>query len=180
MQVYFKNLEQQNSFSAARTADQIALYAVYFPILREEIYSYVNIWNSHKIRPQKNRPNVVVGRPYMLYFNPPSPTENWGTSYDADMLANLESHLPQWDVTAYLPAETLAWCTARLEALGFDPYEAKLKTLKEREAPFFQVYVQLRNQIITHIEHGEQPVLSLLPHPVGNWAWQVSVVRERC
>jgi hypothetical protein len=158
-------------------ADQIALYAVYFPVLRNEIYSFVNIWNSHKIRPQKNRPNAVVGRPYMLYFNPPPPTENWGTSYDAEMLANLESHLPEWDVTAFLPTETLSWCTNQLKTLNFDPYEAKIETLEQRQAPFYNIYIQLRSQIIDHMERQSEPTLGLLPHPTGNWEWQVSIVQ---
>lgn len=175
--MYFKNLEQENLFSAARTADQITLFAVYFPVLREEIYSYVNIWNAHKIRPQRNRPNAVVGRPYMLYYNPPTGTENFGTPYDHEMHENLVSHLPPWDVTAFLPVETYEWCENQLKLIGFNPYEARLQTLNERESPFRDIYTQLRVQVVRHIHSGEQPILSLLPHPVGSWEWNVGIVR---
>ena len=96
----------------------------------------------------------------MLYFNLPPPKENWGTSYDAEMLADLESHLPEWNVTAFLPTETLNWCTNQPKAFNFDPCEANIENMEERTAPFYSIYIQLRGQIIDHI--GRQVSLLLV------------------
>jgi hypothetical protein len=84
--MYFKNLEVINLFNSNSQGDQIALCAIHFPVLRKKSYSYVNVWNAHRIQPQKNRPNTVVGKPYMLYNNPQPPTEKWGISVHKEIV----------------------------------------------------------------------------------------------
>jgi hypothetical protein len=84
--MYFKNLEVINLFNSNSQADQIALCAIHFPVLHEKSYSYVYVWNAHRIRPQKNRPNTVVGKPYMLYNNRQPPTEEWGISVHKEIV----------------------------------------------------------------------------------------------
>jgi hypothetical protein len=113
----------------------------------------------------------------MLYNNPTPPTKDCGTPYDRETLSRLESELPAWDVTAYLPEETLQWCTNTLSDIGFNPYDAKVESFLNREEPFKQVYLQLRHLAADYIVRGTQPSLGLLPHPTGNWDWQVSTVR---
>jgi hypothetical protein len=84
--MYFKNLEVINLFNSNSQADQIALCAIHFPVLREKSYSDVNVWNTHRIWPQKNRPNTVVSKPYMLYNNPQPPTEEWSISVPKEIV----------------------------------------------------------------------------------------------
>ena len=151
----------------------VAILAIYIPILREEVYSYVKIWNSHRIRPQKGRPNIVTGKPYMLYHNPKSPIVDYGSPYNADFLQSLKEEMPSWDVSAYLPEETLAWCTAQMRQIGFDPFTAQLERIQDRSNPFRDEYIQLRNRAQSHISSGASPALELLPHPVGNWNFTV-------
>ena len=48
----------------------IAFNAIYIPLIRKEVQYYVNLWNAHAIRNQRKRPNVVAGKPIILYNYP--------------------------------------------------------------------------------------------------------------
>ena len=50
------------------------------PLIREEVRRFVQYWNMHKIRSQKNRPNVTTGRPNDLYHNPAIEVPDYGRS----------------------------------------------------------------------------------------------------
>ncbi|KAL5366644.1 hypothetical protein BJX96DRAFT_170107 [Aspergillus floccosus] len=56
---YFKFLSEDGLFSKASLADQIALYAMYTPILRTKVCHFVQAWNCHRIRRQPDRPNLI-------------------------------------------------------------------------------------------------------------------------
>jgi hypothetical protein len=52
--------------------DRIAVLAVYMPLLRKEIFSFVENWNHHRLRKQNDTPNVVSGKtPNRLYYRAP-------------------------------------------------------------------------------------------------------------
>ncbi len=174
IQNFFKKLRDEGYFSKDVPADLIALLALYMPILREEVYHFVRTWNSHTIRKQPNRPNILTGKPYMLYNHPGDHVRNWGLEFDAELLRTIGSEARDWDVDAYLPAETLQWCEGQLHILGFNRITAKLATSEDRTAPFVDVYLELRRAIREHIESGVAPQLSTLQNPVGAHTWQVS------
>jgi hypothetical protein len=48
------------------------------PIIRKEVYEFADLWNVHQIRPQKNRPAVIPGKPIVLYFMPPNDELDYG------------------------------------------------------------------------------------------------------
>ena len=50
------------------------------PLIREEVRRFVQYWNMHKIRSQKNRPNVTIGRLNDLYHNPAIEVLDYGRS----------------------------------------------------------------------------------------------------
>ena len=41
---------------------------VFLPLLREEINTFIEVQNAHRIREQPNRPHHVAGIPNQLYF----------------------------------------------------------------------------------------------------------------
>jgi hypothetical protein len=47
--------------------DRVVFLFVFILILRSEINTYVETWNEHKIRPQRQRANHVAGIPNELY-----------------------------------------------------------------------------------------------------------------
>ena len=151
----------------------IALLAIYLPILRKEIESFVSTWNSHQIRKQKGRPNVVAGRPFLLYNYPPPNAVDFGRVVDKDELKALLEEAPKWDMHAILPAATQAWVDQQFLEMGFDPSAALLDTIDDREDPFYSVYINLRNRLITYVDLGAEPSLNTRAHPVGAWNFQV-------
>lgn len=56
------------------------------PMIRTEIYSYVELWNVHRIRKQRNRPNSVAGKPYMLYHHPKEGVQDSGLPVKQEVL----------------------------------------------------------------------------------------------
>lgn len=57
--------------------DRIVFLFVFVPILRSEISTYVETWNAHRIRHQKQRANHVAGIPNELYRDQFLPRFGW-------------------------------------------------------------------------------------------------------
>ncbi|KAK9444595.1 Uncharacterized protein VB005_01658 [Metarhizium brunneum] len=53
---YFGELARDGDFDGEMLEDQIAIYAVFEDVLRQELFDFVEAWNLHRIRLQKNRP----------------------------------------------------------------------------------------------------------------------------
>ena len=76
--------------------DILCIQAIYIPLLRQEIFDFVDSWNNHYIRKQGNRLDHPTGRPYMMYFHPGTNIESFGASVDTRYL-----HILQQDVEEY-------------------------------------------------------------------------------
>jgi hypothetical protein len=103
----------------------------------------------------------------MLYHHPGSHVQDWGISFNSEQLRTIKESVIGWDMNAYLPQETLEWCSSALNSLGFDP------TIIDRTEPFLEIYCQLREKIQYHIQNQLTPTLSLLQPPIGARNWQV-------
>ncbi|PWY62025.1 hypothetical protein BO83DRAFT_460335 [Aspergillus eucalypticola CBS 122712] len=166
----YRVLIEVGDFSKDMIPDQITLYAVYMPILRTQVSSYVHTWNQHSIRKQRERPHVISGRPFMNYYHPEH-TINHGLLVHEESLQQLRNSVQGWDMTEYLPAETLEWCQGILLGLGFDPEKPPPVHPDEAEAPFHTIYLGLRERVITHIRSGAKPDLTLSEAPTGAFDW---------
>ncbi|PNH38462.1 hypothetical protein VD0002_g10272, partial [Verticillium dahliae] len=62
-------------FQTNRLAHQIAVYALYGPMIHQEVADFTEMWNGLRIRPQRNREHLVAGIPMDLYNT--SQVENW-------------------------------------------------------------------------------------------------------
>jgi len=96
LQNYFNALQNEGSFDSNILPDQIALLAIYIPLLRTEMQSFTRTWNSHRIRKQPNRPNVVAGKPYVLYHHTSEHVRNYGLSVDMEQLKRLQNDVRDW------------------------------------------------------------------------------------
>lgn len=96
IQNYFGVLLQEGNFNPTVLSDQIALLAIYIPVLRTQIQSFVRTWNIHSIRKQRNRPNVTPGKPFILYHHPPPHIQNQGLSIDSETLRELQNDVQEW------------------------------------------------------------------------------------
>lgn len=71
------------------------------PIIREEVFHFVRVWNRHQIRRQSNRPLLPTGRPYILYNYPQYDTtgnlvQNYGQIPNASILQELSKNVAEY------------------------------------------------------------------------------------
>ncbi|KAH6874557.1 hypothetical protein B0T10DRAFT_586127 [Thelonectria olida] len=131
-------------FQPNRLAHQITVYALYGPMIRQEVADFTEMWNGHRIRPQKNREHLVAGIPMDLYNT--SEVGNWAV------------HLG--------PAarDGLVQMMAALRNLQFD---GQLDGELDHKRPHLAIYLRLRDKIQVHLDCGASPVLSIPESPVG-------------
>ncbi|KAL4732831.1 hypothetical protein BDV11DRAFT_210663 [Aspergillus similis] len=175
---FFQALQDEGAFSKDNLADQIALYAVYMPILQLEINSFVRTWNNHSIRKQKSMPSSVPGKPFMNYYYPPEGISNHGLEFDTDKFHVLHNDVQNWNSDEYLPQSTYDWTLVQLKELGFDPHSPPEDVGDDILTPYRTIYSNLRARIQVHIQDGSQPELSLLERPVGGFDWDPMYAHE--
>jgi len=64
------------------------MLAIYMPIIRYAVVSYIDVWNHHRIRKELKRKYYVVGIPAFLYEY--AAIERYGIPVDEGLLAELE------------------------------------------------------------------------------------------
>jgi hypothetical protein len=96
IQNYFSALLKNGDFCATSLADQIALLAIYIPLLRTQMQSFVRTWNRHSIRKQPNRPNAISGKPVVLFHHTSEHVTNYGLSVDNDKLVELQNDVREF------------------------------------------------------------------------------------
>uniref|UniRef100_A0A8H7N332 Integrase core domain-containing protein n=1 Tax=Bionectria ochroleuca TaxID=29856 RepID=A0A8H7N332_BIOOC len=162
---FFNELAGYAVFREESQADQIAIYAIYGGIIRDELARFVSLWNGHKIRNQKNRPHVNHGIPQDLYHT--QAVENWGVSLSEDdeaqdwkLLNEMLDPLLPLDMESLLPEFTMSWCQQQLEEIGFD---SRIDLQDDPERPFVNEFIKLRDRIKAYEAAGLQPELALTP-----------------
>lgn len=65
-------------------------------MIREEVYEFVHLWNSHTIRYQRNRPHLQHGKPVVLYFTPPAGISDYGVEPPREVLQTLQDSVSGW------------------------------------------------------------------------------------
>jgi len=53
--LYFRRLQGRGLFTKDDLADEIALLFVFFPVIKDEVLEFVEMWNVHEIRKQRTR-----------------------------------------------------------------------------------------------------------------------------
>lgn len=172
-QEYFAFLESTGQFSSDSIVDQAALLALYMPIIREELLGFVEIWNSHTIRRQPNRPNHVAGKPWLLFFYPEMGVQDYGLNIDLDQVERLtqDHHFDKIDIDAFLDKPTQLLCQDFLREMGFRQTTARLDALEDRQRPFLTQYLRLRECLSQHVKSGSAPPIALIARPVGGYDW---------
>uniref|UniRef100_A0A093UTS1 Uncharacterized protein n=1 Tax=Talaromyces marneffei PM1 TaxID=1077442 RepID=A0A093UTS1_TALMA len=121
---------------------------------------YFQTLSQHRlfIRDQRNRPDGVYGRPFMLYHFPSDDTVDYSIRPDSELLSQFLDRTTPWDIDEYLPSETLHWCQSTLDELGFSNIELK-DIFPSGEHQHCEAYIQLRDCIQRHITSGIEPNL---------------------
>lgn len=144
------------------------------PIVRKEVYEFADLWNVHKIRPQKNRPSIVTGKPVVLYFMPPNDELDFGKIIpdNCPKLQELRKDVESYDLDEYIPQDTMQFCLKALEEAGIPlNSDGSLDYLSEFEgAPTHKIaYLCLRDILHHYLDTGTQ--LSICMPPRGAYKW---------
>jgi hypothetical protein len=73
--------------------DQIALLAVYMPIIGNVVKAFVKLWNMHKIRNDESAPDHVSGQPDHIYRFPKEPKTHHKIPVTPDIFNTLREQL---------------------------------------------------------------------------------------
>jgi hypothetical protein len=163
---YFQELEADGLWDEDSLSSRIALLAVYIPILRRILHRFVEQWNHHRIRRQKNRPHVVPGQPYVLYYYP-EVAQNFQQVISPDHLADFKADIGGFDIDEYLPRDTLAWCTTKLQSWGHGNVGGEDVHPRTGQRVHKDAYLRLRNAIDQQVQNGNGEGLSLCTPPTG-------------
>jgi hypothetical protein len=162
---HFEELEADGLWNEDFLSCRIALLAVYMPILRQILQRFVDQWNHHRIRRQKNRPHVVPGQPYVLFYYP-EVAQNFQQIISPDLLADFKADIGAFDIDEYLPRDTLAWCSTQLQSWGYGNLSGE-EFQRTGQRIHTDAYLRLRNAIDQHIQSGNREGLSLCTPPTG-------------
>jgi hypothetical protein len=72
-------------YNKSSVVDQVTFLALYMPIVQEEVYKYVKLWNVHNIQKQPNRPNAVTRKPKFNYTYPKTSTIHYRHPIDPEI-----------------------------------------------------------------------------------------------
>jgi hypothetical protein len=165
-------MQEQGLFDRSSLSDQIAVLALYLPIIRQDLFDFVRLWNAHSIRAQRKRPGVVSGKPYLLYHHPSEGVQDYGLAFNEEKYREIREVVEDWDLNAILPPETHKWCQDFFASIGFSPDQITLETEIHRTSPLVEIYQKLKSALDIHIQSQQQPLLSLLQSPTGVYNWQ--------
>ena len=88
----------EGKFDQSNLVDQIAFLAIYFVPIRREIHGFVRLWNIHKIRRQRNRPNCISGKPWMLYHYPGEGVRDYQIPVNRERLQQYQDYFRGWGI----------------------------------------------------------------------------------
>jgi hypothetical protein len=116
----FNIAQEEGYYQYDRLLDRLAYYAVYMRLIREEAYEYMENWDTHKIRTQKNHPHAVSGKNWYLNELPEPPAEKGASTPDPELVEKLRVELQIYDVDEYSPPATKEWCHQKALELECD------------------------------------------------------------
>jgi hypothetical protein len=113
---YFRYLEINGFFVSGQISDTAVLLFVFMPILRREVNAFVQMWNDHPIRKQRQLANHIPGVPNKLYDHRPD-GERLGFQPNPDLVNDLLNSTDGFDYDAYLTDDTMAWLQQQLDQI---------------------------------------------------------------
>lgn len=169
-------MEKEQEWSEFRIADRIALLYIYLPQIHWEIGKFLEMWNCHYIRAQRNRPHVVPGIPLNNYGGRDTQARvNCAVAVNRDSLARLEEALEydRQNVSVFLSQDMMVLCESMMATLDVDAIPPR-----NYNRPLISEYRHLRACLQYHEGRQVSPLLHLAEKPTGGWPALDAVVQE--
>ena len=162
---FFRRLEALELFQQHREADRVVLTFIFLPILRAEIHTWAQDWNTHRIRRQPNRgAEHVSGVPNDLYGQI---DRRRGFPPDREVLEALElaTNVQGLHDEVVLTLDTTTWMQATLQAIlpGVRPTASDFIRRGGLEIPLY--YRELVALTRAHQANGGEPPLQFANKP---------------
>jgi hypothetical protein len=143
---FFESLVHGDIFDSESTYDVTALRYIYIGKLRSNIYNFVEVYNIHRIRKQKNRVEYLrTGVPEELFFFPEN-ARNYSTSaIDSQIFTALQDEVKTFDIELYQTRQVEELCTRLLRQSGIT-YDLELMNVG-LDQPHVRAYDFLRQAL---------------------------------
>ena len=78
-------------------------------MVRVAAVDFINLWNTHKIRIQKDRPHTTIGKPWFLYGYPEALVVDYSSIPNPKLIDSLSREVKAYNLDEYLSIVTLEW-----------------------------------------------------------------------
>jgi hypothetical protein len=102
LQKYFQRLSDQRLYNKSNVVDRITFLALYLPIVQEEVYKYIELWNVHNIWKQPKRPNAITGKPKFNYTYSKNGKIRYRRPVDPEILDGINQEYAEWGLLSTL------------------------------------------------------------------------------
>ncbi|OTB09631.1 hypothetical protein M426DRAFT_316179 [Hypoxylon sp. CI-4A] len=155
---YFQWLTRVGAFIEGFLPDQVALYAIYVPLIQQELNEFVEQWNNHHIKYQRNEGDAIDGRVNALWET--TDVQNFGVSitvdaYMIELTHQLLEPLSLYDPSGFLSPETQQLCNHWLEENSI------LNIQFDKAHPHLHKYLALKDYLTEYENEGREPKLTL-------------------
>jgi transposase InsO family protein len=185
----FHVIEQEGFYRSDLTSDRVIFAYVFMPMIRTEIFKWVQTTNARPIRDQSSIKERglehLPGVPNDLFIDGPQqgfrPCERLSQFFEAKVEAYGTFSFPfrqlliysgVLDHDEYLPGDTIRWCDALLESMQLPspPVPSHfISSFNRFRVPNYFKY--MINTARTHTHNDLTPPLHVSIHPVGAWSW---------
>lgn len=170
----FQQYENNNEFQRLNRWDIMALRYVYMDLLRKSCNHFIDTWNVHTIRHQKNRPYLPTGKVWSLYHDPPEGVKNFATQPSHELLDMLMGEVNDWDPDRYLDESVMKFCATTLQKNGLP---SRITKATKEDGTHHKAYILLREKLKEHeLQHGS---FKDCRPPKGRTEWRNENLREK-
>jgi len=97
---------------------------------------------------------------------------NYKVEPDQTILNRFKDLWSDWDIDAYLPDDTMAWCEKALQETGYKVPVDHTLLAADGKAVHTLAYIDLRAELTVHIRGGNEAGLGLLRKPAHSYDWK--------
>ena len=148
---YFEQLKGEGHFDGSEI-DKNYLQFLYIDELRHQIYSFVEVHNTHTIWNQRNHDYLPTGKPFMMYKYPADGVQNYISEPNQPLLKHLQAEVQDWDPNQYITPEVEQFCIECLVKGGFQPRE--LMDFSHSNNEHKLAYIYLKDEMLKFLQGG--------------------------
>jgi hypothetical protein len=163
---------------------------VYMPIIRQQTAEFVDLWNIHRIRKQRDKLYLPTGKPWLNYYTPSDGVHDYDVAPNSERLKRLQRDVEEYgrsnkynisssmtnkvflDLNEYLLIATINKCQELLEEGGYTVLITYAQHTDEKSRIYEYAYIYLWSQLSHYVDYQMQPSLKLCTKPEEAMEWK--------